>query len=228
MRIYFITIPLSLALAGGGALFYLRSKMAFGDQPIVGNLPKHPVSEAMRAQALVEAKKVAPEFLLSDLGGKKYTRRDAQAGKPTLFYFVQNGCPCSIDVEPLFHTLWKHHEGRVNFVAIIDSESGKAKVWAEQNATPYLMLCSPDGAAMRAFHAPQSVYSTLVEADGTIVAQYPGYSQRILSAMNAAMAKASGVSEKPFDTAYAPKEDSSGCAFKSADLGARAESPDSN
>lgn len=214
MRIYFITIPLSLALAGGGALFYLRSKMAFGDQPIVGNLPKHPVSEAMRAKAQSESKKVAPEFLLTDLTGKKHTRRDAQAGKPTLFYFVQNGCPCSIDVEPLFHSLWKHQEGRVNFVAIIDSEPSKAKVWAEQNATPYLMLCSPDCAAMRAYHAPQSVYSTLVDADGTVIAQYPGYSQRILDEMNAAMAKVSGTAPKPFDTAYAPKADSSGCAFK--------------
>lgn len=215
MRIYFITIPLSLALAGGGALFYLRSKMAFGDQPMVGNLPKHPVSEAMRLKALSESKKTAPEFLLADLGGKKHTRREAQGGRPTLFYFVQNGCPCSIDVEPLFHALWKHHEGRVNFVAIIDSEPGKAKVWAEQNATPYLMLCSPDAAAMRAYHAPQSVYSTLVSSEGTIIAQYPGYSQRILNDMNAAMAKLSGRPARPFDTAYAPKEDSSGCAFRS-------------
>lgn len=213
MKLYFITIPLSLALAGAGLLFYMRSQMAFGDQPILGNAPKHPVSEVMRQLAEQEKNKQAPEFLLSDLDGKKWGRQEIQEGKPTFFYFVQNGCPCSVDVEPLFRALHKHLGGNVKFVPIIDSEPEKAKVWAEQNAVEYTMLCSPDTAAMRAYKAPQSVYSTLVDANGAIVKQWPGYSQRLLADMNAVMSKVAGIEVKPFDSAYAPKEDSSGCAF---------------
>jgi peroxiredoxin len=213
MKLYFITIPLSLALAGGGLLFYLRSQMAFGDQPLVGNAPKHPVSEVMRQLAEQEKNKVAPEFLLSDLEGKKWTRKDIQGGMPTFFYFVQAGCPCSIDVEPLFHALHKHLGGKVKFVPIIDSEPEKAKVWAQQNAVTYPMLCSPDASAMRAYKASQSVYSTLVDGNGKIIKQWPGYSQRLLKDMNATMSKLAGLEAKPFDSAYAPKEDSSGCAF---------------
>lgn len=213
MKLYFITIPLSLALAGGGVLLYLRSQMAFGDQPLLGNAPKHPVSEVMRQLAEQEKNKIAPEFLLSDLDGKKWTRKEVQNGRPTFFYFVQNGCPCSVDVEPLFHALHKHLDGKVNFVPIIDSEPEKAKVWADQNAVKYRMLCSPDSSAMRAYKAPQSVYSTLVDGGGRIIEQWPGYSQKLLADMNEQMSMLAGIPPKPFDAAYAPKEDSSGCAF---------------
>jgi len=172
------------------------------------------VTESMLERAEREARKPAPDFSLPDLHGKTWNLREAQNGLPTFLYFVQNGCPCSVDAEPLFHKLAKHHEGRINFVAVIDSEPNMAKTWAEQNSTPYLMICDPTARTMKAYSSPSSVYSVLIDRDGKIVKQWPGYSQGILKNMNAVMAKTSMDPERPFDAAYAPKQDSSGCAFK--------------
>jgi peroxiredoxin len=213
MRPIWITLPAGLAFAGWGALLYMRSQMAFGDQPVVGNLPKHPVTESMREKAEREARKPAPDFRLPDLQGKKWTLAEVQQGTPTFLYFVQNGCPCSVDAEPLFHKLAEHHAGRVTFVAIIDSSPKLAQAWAKQNNTPYLMLCDPSVETMKAYSAPNSVYSVLLDGDGKIVKQWPGYSQRLLADMNETMAKVSRDPVRKFDALYAPKEDSSGCAF---------------
>jgi peroxiredoxin len=214
MRLYLITIPASLALAGGGALLYLRSHMAFGDAPIaVDSEPRHPVTAEMISKAEKEARKPAPEFSLKDLDGKTWTRREIQDGKPTLIYFVLDGCPCSLGAEPLFQSLHKHLGGAVNFVPIIDTDGAKAKTWAKNNSVPYTMLSSPDASAMRAFNAKQSVYSTLVDPKGRIVKQWPGYSVSLLADMNTTMSQVAGIPEKPFDAAYAPVKDSSGCSF---------------
>ncbi len=214
MRVIWITLPAGLALAGAGTLLYLRSQMSFGHQPDFENLPKHPVTESMRDQAEREARKAAPSFTLPDLKGRSWSREEAQDGLPTLLYFAQMGCPCSVDAEPLFHKLAEHHRGRINFVAIIDSPPDKAITWGKQNSTPYLLLCDPSAKTMAAFNSPNSVYSVLVDRDGKIVKQWPGYSQGILKDMNAVMAKTSVDPVRPFDAAYAPKQDSSGCAFK--------------
>lgn len=168
----------------------------------------------MREDAEAMARKPAPDFKLPDLEGKLWTRDEAQEGKPTLIYFILDGCPCSTDAEPLIQSLRKTHDGRINFVGIIDTPAEKSRKWVKDHSTKNLVLISDDATVMQAYEAPRSVYSTLVDAKGRIIKQWPGYSKRILTEMNAEMAKASGVPAPKFDTAYAPLEDSSGCSFE--------------
>lgn len=214
MRLALIMVPAALALAGAGTLLYLRSQMSFGIQPPTEGVPKHPVTDPMREDAEAMARKPAPDFEIPDLDGKLWTRESAQAGKPTLIYFILDGCPCSTDAEPLIQSLRKTHEGRINFVGVIDSAPEKAKKWVKDHNTQNLVLISRDAAVMKAYESPRSVYSALVDTKGRIIKQWPGYSKRILTEMNEEMAKASGVPAPKFDTAYAPVEDSSGCSFE--------------
>lgn len=213
MRLIYIAIPAALALAGAGSLLILRSQMMFGVQPPTEGVPRHPVTEPMREDAATMARKPAPDFVLPDLDGKMWTRTTAQEGKPTFIYFILDGCPCSTDVEPLYQSLRETQNGRIQFVGIIDSPAEKAKKWVKNHSTENLVLISADASAMHAYNAPRSAYSTLVDTKGRIIKQWPGYSRRILTDMNEEMAKAAGVEVPPFDTAYAPLEDSSGCSF---------------
>ncbi len=216
MKLFWITIPASLALAGGGMLLIMRSRMAFSNAPAAPNVdaaPRHPVTADMIAKSEALSRKPAPEFTLKDLYGKEWTRTEAQRAKPTLIYFIMDGCPCSTDAEPMFQALWKHHAGDITFVGVINKAGADAKKWHDNHDMPYLMLLSPDHKAMDAFGARESTYSTLVDPDGRIIKQWPGWSKRILTEMNAEMAKATGKSVRPFDTAYAPVADSSGCVF---------------
>jgi len=214
MRLALIMVPAALALAGAGTLLYLRAQMSFGIQPPTEGVPKHPVTDPMREDAEAMARKPAPDFEIPDLDGKLWTRESAQAGKPTLIYFILDGCPCSTDAEPLIQSLRKTHEGRINFVGVIDSAPEKAKKWVKDHNTQNLVLISRDAAVMKAYESPRSVYSALVDTKGRIIKQWPGYSKRILTEMNEEMARASGVPTPKFDTAYAPVEDSSGCSFE--------------
>lgn len=214
MRVALVLVPAALAFAGAGTLLILRSQQSFGIQPSVEGVPRHPVTDPMREDAAAMARKPAADFKIPDLDGKEWTLAEVQQGKPTLVYFILDGCPCSTDAEPLIQSLRKTHEGRVNFVGIIDSPAEKARKWVDGHSTKNLVLISRDAKVMRDYEAPRSVYSTLLDSKGRIIKQWPGYSKRILTEMNEEMAKATGVPTPEFDTAYAPLEDSSGCSFQ--------------
>jgi hypothetical protein len=53
----------------------------------------------------------------------------------------------------------------------------------------------------------------LVGADGKIVKMWPGYSKSLLADMNATIAATLGEKARPFDAAYAPVKQATGCAF---------------
>ena len=82
MRVYHVTIPLSILLAGSG--FYL----AWSNRPAPPPGPVHPVTEAMRANSERMKLKPAPDFKLKALNGMEVTLDQAVGGKPTLLFFI--------------------------------------------------------------------------------------------------------------------------------------------
>lgn len=207
MRVYHVTIPLSILLAGTG--FY----MAWSSRPAPPPGPVHPVTEAMRVNSERMKLKPAPDFKLKALNGMEVTLDQAVAGKPTLLFFIKDGCPCSTEAEPLFQSLKKHHGDKINLVGIIDVDIPKAREWAKTHEAEHLILVDPSKATMKAYDSPNSAYTTLIAPDKKIEKQWPGYSQKIMKEENAMLAKLTGEPERPFDTMYAPLEDSSGCSF---------------
>lgn len=207
MRLYHITIPLSILLAGAG--FFL----ALANRPAPPPGPVHPVTTEMRTNAERMKLKTAADFNLKDANGKSYTLAQATEGKPTLLVFIKYGCPCSIEAEPILQELAKHHGDKAKIVGIIDKGPKETKEWIKNNESKQLILCDPDLTTMKSYDSPNSVYSTLIAPDGKIEKQWPGWSKRILEEENTLLHKLSGQPLRKFDTSYAPVEDSSGCSF---------------
>lgn len=173
---------------------------------------RHPVTRPMEVATDAAARKPAPILSLTSYDGKPVALGTPSA-RPTFVYFVKEGCPCSFDAEPLFKDLSRHLGGNVDFVAVIDADAKGAKKWSTEMLVPYPLVSDPKAHAMRAFGAVSSVYSALLDREGRIVKMWPGYSRGFLREMNARMSDLAGVSERPFDTKYAPIEKATGCAF---------------
>ncbi|MEQ1934453.1 MAG: redoxin domain-containing protein [Fimbriimonadaceae bacterium] len=211
MRAYYVTIPLSIAFAGAGVFLAWSAK---GNTAIPAISPVHPVSAEMEARARAKSAKKAPLFELSDSSGRD-RKLSEFLSKPTLLYFIKDGCPCSIEAEPMIQALYGHLKGQANFVGIIGSPAKIGKEWENTHGSPYPVLSDETFATMRAYESPNSVYLTLIGTDGLIVKQWAGWSAKMLTEANVLIAQESGQPEKPFDTQYAPKADSSGCFFYS-------------
>lgn len=209
MRPIYFTLPLGLLLMSAGALMWLKSHPPV---PMTDPEPKHPVTTQMREDTEAKSKKSAPAFELVDSKGEKRSLAELSKDKPVFLYFIKDGCPCSIEVEPLFHELYKQHGDKVNFVGIIGSDQKVAAKWVENFKTPYTVLADPDELAISAYEAPSSAYSALVY-DGKIQKMWPGYSKPILLQIHVSMVNATGVKLTDFDTQYAPLKDSTGCSF---------------
>jgi peroxiredoxin len=104
----------------------------------------HFTIDKMRADAERMKLKTAPDFRLKDPTGKTYTLKEASAGKPTLIVFIKDGCPCSIEAEPVLQALAKHHGDKIRLVGIIDKGPKEAKEWIKNHESRYLILCDPD------------------------------------------------------------------------------------
>jgi peroxiredoxin len=216
MRLLYATIPLSIIFTAAGAWLLVGAKAATPNSPNSGTDPVHPVTPEMATAAAAFTKRQAPDFALPDPKGKTWTLKELTGPKPLFIYFILDGCPCSTDAEPLFHSLYARFKGKVNFVGVIGSDGKTAASWAQKHDMPYTILADPKLVAVHAYDAKHSVYNALVTADGRIEKMWPGYSAEMLKEVNSKMAALVGEPEKPFDPAYAPLKMASGCFFPKA------------
>jgi peroxiredoxin len=218
-------LKLAISIFVGGALTTLGLLLYWKAEtrniiPVPPPSPKHPVTAEMRqkSEALVNSQ---PEkvYLKSAIGGE-VSLAQLQEGRPMLVYFIKDGCPCSIESEPMFQELYQHlndnEKINVPFVGIIGSDLKIAQKWVDKFQPPYEVLSAPTQKIMAAYKAPRSVYSILLSKEGKVIKQWPGWSKRILTEINAESAKAANLAVKPFDPKYAPTEDSAGCSFDEA------------
>ncbi len=211
MRVYHVTIPLTLVFLG--ASVYLASANRKSTPEVANPYPRHPVTKAMEAGSKAMGRKSAPAFELTGVDGKKHTLAELATDKPVFLYFILKGCPCNIESEPIFQALQAHHEGRIYFVGVINAGDKDAKKYVTDNGATSLILSDTSVKTMKEYKSPQSVYSTLIATDGTIIKQWPGWSKNMLTEANQLMSEQTGQPVRPFDTQYAPIEPSSGCSF---------------
>ena len=218
MRPLLITVPIGCLLACIGGLLWVqakaRSEMPYSTSTdIVTNQPRHLVTAKMSAETDAKLGKLEPTIIAPDVNGKPVTIGSHDAERPQFVYFVLDGCPCSFDAEPLFHDLYKQFKGVVDFVSVTNGDLAKAKLWNSELSVPYALVPDPKEEIIHEYGAKAAVYSVLIAKDGHVAKMWPGYSKALLKEMNALMAKLSGVSERPFDTKYAPNVKATGCAF---------------
>ena len=91
----------------------------------------------MIAETAAEANKLEPTIAAKAVDGKAVVLGSKTADKPQFVYFVMDGCPCSYDAEPLFHDLYKHLDGKIDFVSVTNADAEKAKEWFGDLSVPY-------------------------------------------------------------------------------------------
>jgi peroxiredoxin len=214
MRLFWIGGAAGLALVFGGLLLYTEGmRPHMSSTQLIPDQPRHPVTPLMTTVTAAMSRKVAPAFSVIDVSGKSVSIGSPNAERPQFVYFVLDGCPCSFDAEPIFQDLSQQFKGKVDFVSVTDADQKKAKQWWMQMSVPFPVISDPKLDLMKAYGATNALFSALISRDGHIVKMWPGYSIDILHEMNVLMSKEAGVPVKPFDTKYAPKDRSSGCAY---------------
>lgn len=214
MSVRIIFVLLGLALASGGGLMYLLAQ-----QPVIMvnsgiiDQPRHLVTAQMLAFTGSKTDKQAPEFQTKSTNGDEVKIAPSTGTRPQFVYFVMDGCPCSVDAEPLFHDLFTRFGSKIDFISVTDADQTKAKRWAGQMGVMYSVIPDPKKNIVHGFGATNSVFSALVLPNGKISKMWPGYSKDILEEMNQRMSTLTAVAEKPFDTKWAPIKRASGCNF---------------
>jgi peroxiredoxin len=199
-------------IVSGGALIYLATTRGKSVPGVDMAQPRHPVTADMEAKVTNLNQRIAPFFKLPDTDGKP-TIIGGAGPRPQFLYFVKKGCPCSFDAEPLFQSLYKKFNGKIDFIAVTDAEAKDAHKWDLDLKVPYSVVSNPTVDIMNAYQAPSSVYNSLISKEGVIVNRWAGYSKAYLTEMNEAISKLLAVPLTPFDVQYAPIAGTTGCSF---------------
>ena len=214
VKLSYLAIPLGLALAcAGGLMMVLANQPHVIEAPIISSEPRHLVTAKMMEIASGWLNKEAPDFAAKDFGGHPVALGGESRAHPQFLYFIKDGCPCSIDVEPLFHDLHKRYGKKIDFVGVIDQGDKSARQWSTDMKTNYPIVSDPTKKIIHAYGATNSAFSLLIGKEGKILKMWPGYSVDLLQDMNQNMAVSVGEEPKPFDTRWAPKIKAAGCAF---------------
>lgn len=213
MKLAFVFVPLGVALAvAGGLMYYAAQRSEPQQKPYIVGEVRHEVSPAMVANAKAMSKKTAPFFKTKDAHGI-----DVQIGgagkKPQFVYFILEGCPCSLDAQPLFNKMYLRYKDKVDFIGVISSPKDKALNYAGETSLLHPIVADPEKKIIAGYGIKQSTYSVLILPNGIIDTMWPGYSSPMLKELNADLAKLTNTKEVAFDTLYAPKELASGCYF---------------
>lgn len=215
MRRNTIAIVLSLSFVVAGLAIFFSAKKPNSATQIPGidfTQPEHPVTSKMIEDAEKLALKPAPEYQLMSVR-EEPVKISGQREKPQFVLFILDGCPCSIDAQPLFNALAKQWKDKVEFVGVIDSDQKKGRVWTQDYRPVFPVVSDSKKQIIKAYGAKQSVYCALISTEGKIVKLWPGYSQDMMKEMNEKIAAEVGVEAKAFDAKYAPNEKTSGCYF---------------
>lgn len=215
MRRNLVAYALSLGICAIGLVVFLSTKRPNPATQIPGidfTQPEHPVTSKMIEEAEKLALKPAPEYQLMSVR-EEPVKISGPREKPQFVLFILDGCPCSIDAQPLFNAFAKQWKDKVEFVGVIDSEPKKGRVWTQDYRPVFPVVSDSKKEIIKAYGAKQSVYCALISKEGKIVKLWPGYSQDMMKEMNEMIAKEAGVEAKAFDAKYAPNEKTSGCFF---------------
>lgn len=174
---------------------------------------RHPVTPEMEKAAAALKRTPAPKFMLTDHDSHQVGTGDLQLGKPSVLFFIKDGCPCSIEAQPVFNSLAKAYGGDAQFFGVIDSDTQAATAFVQANIVPFRMICDPKKGLMKGFQIQASASMALVDGKGQIVQIWPGYSQETMRQLNFLLGTLAKTGPREFDDADAPKTPTAGCTY---------------
>ncbi|WP_169974650.1 peroxiredoxin family protein [Tautonia rosea] len=174
---------------------------------------EHLVTPEMQAASDAMADRPAPGFMAESHEGQMIDSATLVGDRPVFLVFIKDGCPCSTSAEPFFARLHESYGDRASFLGVIDGDAEIANRWVLDHRTPYPVLADEELAIVRAFEVQNSAYVVLIDQEGQITAQWPGYSEDILREMSARLAAMTGRTEAEVGAEEAPELPYSGCPF---------------
>jgi peroxiredoxin len=139
---------------------------------------------------------------------------DLSGGRPVVLVFVKQGCPCSVEFQPVFNRLAQALEGQVQVVGVIDGTVEVARKYAAANDVPYSILADAERIVIGRFEAKNAAYVALVEMNGTVHTLWPGCSASMLQDLCRKSAALSGRDNQAVEFAEMPAALTTGCPFQ--------------
>ncbi len=180
--------------------------------PVETTEPRHPITSLMLTEAEQKATKPAPEFAVPDDRGKVQTLASFSKNGPVFMLFILDGCPCSIEAQPVFSDLWRAYGQRVQFVGVSNSTVPKAALLRKDLEVPFPVLADQKLDIMRSYGGQRSVYSALI-VEGKVVKLWPGYNRAMVGEINDKLARLAGTWPKSVNFTGVPEKPTSGCSF---------------
>jgi peroxiredoxin len=145
--------------------------------------------------------------------GRRLTWEEISGGRPVVFVFIKDGCPCSIRFEPFFHRIAHAFQDRVRFVGVIDGSADVARAYVAANKVPYLVLTDPDRALITKFKALNAAYVALVDKQSALDTLWPGCSAEMMQDLCRRTSVLAGSTDPRVDFAGMPGPLTTGCPF---------------
>ncbi len=187
--------------------------------PLVKSTPRYNVTKEMQEELGDIIGKKAPN--ITGFLNTKYSSLDQLVKNNNTLVVVATKyeCPCQIHAQPLFNDLCKKFESHgVKFIGVINTDKNLAEEYNTDyikcSNNSYLMVPDKDCTILNAYQAKHSIYTYVINKEGTVVTAWPGYSKEMLQNLNHVLSQETGIEETPFDTKYAPKESTSGCVME--------------
>jgi hypothetical protein len=136
--------------------------------------------------------------------------------RPLLLVFIKSDCPCSVQLEPVFHRLERAYSDVVHFAGVMDADVATARRFSEANASPYPILADAERKIIRRFRAESGAYVALLELReqaGVVNTLWPGCSTELFAEMGRRIAAVAGVAERSLDLAGLSSAPITGCPY---------------
>lgn len=146
----------------------------------------------MRAQDVIgiPVGETLPAITLESLNGDSVVLSQWIGKKPVIVEFWATWCPICAELLPRMEAAQKKYGNRVEFlvvaVAVNQSKNGVRR-HLEKNPMPFTFLWDGNGAAVRAFQAPNTSYIAALDATGRVTYTGVGAEQDIEAAIETAL-----------------------------------------
>ena len=171
-----------------------------------------PVSPGLRAATSKQIGRSIPAQKLADADGKP-VQIGGKKSRPTLLYFIQNGCPCCKAAKPFADRFQTYYGDVADVYGIIDASAPEARKWSEAVSAQFRVIPDPQLKIIRSFGITNGTSMILLDQAGKVTDAFAGYSVSTLTALNRRITKLSGIEERPYIYRPAPKIETTGCTF---------------
>lgn len=123
---------------------------------------------------------------------------------PVFVYFVKENCGSNPESVPLFKQIDAAYKGKVNFVAVINTDESGFKKWNKEYDTKLDALYEPSKGLMHDYDVPHSQTVVVLDKDLKETERFGGYGKAELEKLNKALAKAAKADVAKLDLSGAP------------------------